>query len=77
MWGENSQDPIRIYQLNTVTSGTASAPFLSTRVLKQLAIDEGINYPQAAQVLTRDFYADDQSTGASSFEEALACAMNS
>lgn len=33
LWRDKSTQPIKIFQLNTVTYGTASAPFLSTRCL--------------------------------------------
>ncbi|XP_055600480.1 uncharacterized protein LOC129749527 [Uranotaenia lowii] len=52
--------------LKTVTYGTASAPFLATRVLQQLAEDEETNFPEAAKVLKRDVYVDDLFTGGSS-----------
>ena len=71
LWRENACEPIKIYNLKTVTYGTASAPYLSTRVLSQLAKDEGSSYPFAAQVLTREFYVDDLLTGAATFQEAL------
>ncbi|XP_033229135.1 uncharacterized protein LOC117180750 [Belonocnema kinseyi] len=71
LWRQSSFEPIKTYQLKTVTYGTASAPFLATRVLSQLAKDEGHSYLVAAQVLTRDFYVDDLLTGAASFKDAL------
>ena len=71
LWRENSSEPIKIYNLKTVTYGTASAPFLATRVLSQLSEDEGSSHPFAAQVLNRDFYVDDLLTGAATFQEAL------
>lgn len=36
LWRTNPSEPIKIYKLNTVTYGTASAPYLATRCLKQL-----------------------------------------
>ena len=59
---------MKVFTLKTVTYGTASAPFLATRVLNQLAEDEGHNYPVASQVLKRDFYVNDLATGANSFQ---------
>ena len=49
---------IRTYQLNTVTFGTACAPFLAIRTLHQLADDEGKDFPRANKILLRDFYVD-------------------
>ncbi|XP_055714929.1 uncharacterized protein LOC129809145 [Phlebotomus papatasi] len=70
LWRENPREPIQEYQLNTVTYGTAPAPFLSVRTLQQLAKDEGHQYPKAAKVLIEDFYVDDMLTGAHTIEEA-------
>ena len=72
LWRENPSEPIRVYTLNTVTFGTASAPFLAVRTLHQLAEDEGDKYPLAANILKRDFYVDDLLTGSNTFQEALA-----
>ncbi|XP_055634221.1 uncharacterized protein LOC129774500 [Toxorhynchites rutilus septentrionalis] len=64
--------PIDItFELNTVTYGTACAPFLATRVLKQLADDERNGFPEDAEVLTNDFYVDDLISGANSIEETV------
>lgn len=63
LWRENPSDPLDIYQLNTVTYGTASAPFLSCRCLKQLA--QECNDAEVARVINEDFYVDDLICGAS------------
>ncbi|XP_052901335.1 uncharacterized protein LOC128307494 [Anopheles moucheti] len=70
VWKSSPSEPLHTYKLCTVTYGTASAPYLATRVLSQLADDEGIEYPKAAQVLKRDFYVDDLVTGSPTVEEA-------
>ncbi|XP_043470220.1 uncharacterized protein LOC122503658 [Leptopilina heterotoma] len=51
--------PLRTYQLNTITYGTASAPFLATRCLKQLAEDERGNFPKAGDAIRNDIYVND------------------
>ncbi|CAK9797165.1 hypothetical protein ANTQUA_LOCUS1055 [Anthophora quadrimaculata] len=71
LWRDSMDKPVKTYQLNTVTYGTASAPFLAVRCLKQLAQDESKAHPIAAEVFARDFYVDDLLTGASSLEAAL------
>ncbi|XP_055932758.1 uncharacterized protein LOC129962788 [Argiope bruennichi] len=43
--------------------GMVRAPFLATRTLKQIAIEEGENYPLAASVSEDDFYMDGVLTG--------------
>lgn len=40
LWRDSMHDTIRTFQLNTVTYGTATAPFLATRALQQQARDE-------------------------------------
>ncbi|XP_062538692.1 uncharacterized protein LOC134206967 [Armigeres subalbatus] len=69
LWRKSSEQPIQTYQLTTVTYGTASAPFLATRCLVQLAGDGDSTHPVAAQVLRKDFYVDDMITGVDSREE--------
>ncbi|XP_051162144.1 uncharacterized protein LOC127282104 [Leptopilina boulardi] len=58
-------------QLLTVTYGTACAPYLANRVLKQLAEDEGKNYPDASLILKENIYVDDALFGADTIEETL------
>jgi hypothetical protein len=70
LWRENINDPIKTYKLNTVTYGTASAPYLAIRTLQQLAQDEEQNYPIGARALERDFYVDDLLTGKNTLEKA-------
>ena len=49
-------DNINTCHLNTVINGTSCAPFLATRVLHQLANDEGGEHPIATGILIHDFY---------------------
>ncbi|XP_062541341.1 uncharacterized protein LOC134209372 [Armigeres subalbatus] len=56
-------ESVRIYQLKTVTYGLASSPFHATRVLNQLAIDEGERFPLAVPVIRKGTYVDDVLTG--------------
>ncbi|GFQ72842.1 integrase catalytic domain-containing protein [Trichonephila clavata] len=58
----------KISRLTTVTYGTKSAPYLATRSLKQLAIDDGDKYQLAAEVIMSDVYMDDLLTGADDLE---------
>lgn len=68
LWEEEGQ--VKEYQLNTVTYGLASAPYLAIRVLRQLATDEANDLPLGADVLRHDTYMDDILTGAASLEAA-------
>ncbi|XP_045769775.1 uncharacterized protein LOC123870493 [Maniola jurtina] len=69
VWRRSSSEPIKTYQLNTVTYGTASAPFLATRCLKQIGLE--CNDAEAREIILHDFYVDDLLTGANSLEEVI------
>ena len=64
LWKLTPEAPATPYKLVTVTYGTASAPFLAIRVLKQLADDEESKFPQAAPIVRDNFYVDDVLFGA-------------
>ncbi|XP_055859438.1 uncharacterized protein LOC129921565 [Episyrphus balteatus] len=66
VWRENPNEPIGHYRLCTVTYGTSPAPFLSMRVLKQLALDYKDRFPIASHSILHDFYVDDIMTGSDS-----------
>ncbi|XP_032690349.1 uncharacterized protein LOC116853391 [Odontomachus brunneus] len=59
LWRDSLDDAVEEYQLLTVTYGTACAPFLALRVLRQLARDDGSRFPVAASVLLNHIYVDD------------------
>lgn len=71
LWSKNSKEKPKIYKLLTVTYGTKCAPYLATRVLKQIAIDEGVKFPLASAVTLKDFYVDDVLTGTEDLCTAL------
>ncbi|XP_067214160.1 uncharacterized protein [Linepithema humile] len=64
LWFRDNDHSVQAYQLLTVTYGTASAPFLALRVLRQLAQDEGDAFPLAVSVLQDHIYVDDVLFGA-------------
>ncbi|XP_066585883.1 uncharacterized protein [Prorops nasuta] len=68
LWRRNNI--IQAYELNTLTFGVSSSPFLAIRTIKQLANDERKNFPRAAKVLENHLYVDDLLTGAATIEEA-------
>ncbi|XP_076660691.1 uncharacterized protein LOC143364065 [Halictus rubicundus] len=70
LW-RNAQNEISTFQLNTVTFGLSSAPYLATRCLQQLADDESQNYKAASEVIKRDIYVDDLLTGAATYRDAI------
>ena len=53
-----------------MTYGTASAPYLATRCLIQIADDIQASNPHIAEIIRSDFYVDDLLSGADSIEEA-------
>ncbi|KMQ83089.1 hypothetical protein RF55_20955, partial [Lasius niger] len=70
LWRNNPSEPIETFRLITVSYGTSPATYLSTRVIKQLALDERDAFPLASEVCLRDFYVDDLLSGGSTEEEA-------
>ena len=70
LWRNDPNKPVETFRLLTVSYGTSASTFLSTRVMKQLAIDEKEDFPLASEVCLRDFYVDDLLSGASTEEEA-------
>ncbi|XP_055588990.1 uncharacterized protein LOC129741289 [Uranotaenia lowii] len=71
LWRNSPDEPISTFELRTVTYGTASAPFLATRTLQQLAEDEQADFPLGSKVLKRDVYVDDLVTSGRTAEELL------
>ncbi|XP_046749846.1 uncharacterized protein LOC124413362 [Diprion similis] len=63
LWRSSGDMPVQEYQLNTVTYGLASAPFLAIRALHQAAHNACDSHPYASRVIIRDFYVDDLLTG--------------
>ncbi|UYV69975.1 hypothetical protein LAZ67_7001363 [Cordylochernes scorpioides] len=55
VWRNDPHDKIKDYRLETVTYGTSCAPFLATRIIKQLALDEQSNFPNASKIALTDF----------------------
>ncbi|XP_049884023.1 uncharacterized protein LOC126379357 [Pectinophora gossypiella] len=61
VWRNNTSEPVKIFELHTVTYGTTSAPFLATRCLKQIGLD--CSKEKIAEIIQHDFYVDDLLTG--------------
>ncbi|XP_058816835.1 uncharacterized protein LOC131680128 [Topomyia yanbarensis] len=70
-WRKSPNERLRVLELTTVTYGTASAPFLATRALLQLARDEREKYPLAARVIEESFYVDNALFGSNDFQQAI------
>jgi hypothetical protein len=63
LWRFNESDDLHVYQLNTVTYGLRSSPFLATRTLMQIANDSEKYHSLASQVIHDDFYIDGVQSG--------------
>nr|CAI5827773.1 unnamed protein product [Callosobruchus analis] len=59
------------YELNTLTYGIASSPYLSIKVLHQLSDDYMKKYPTAATVLKRGFFLDNLLWSVETVKEAI------
>nr|CAI5842936.1 unnamed protein product [Callosobruchus analis] len=70
VWRFSPNDPLDIYQLKTVTYGTAAACFLAIRCLYELARECDKEHPDISEIIKSDFYVDDLLTGGSTVEEA-------
>ncbi|XP_018401697.1 PREDICTED: uncharacterized protein LOC108778883 [Cyphomyrmex costatus] len=68
-WRNDSSMNVDTFELITVTYGTASASFLATRCLKQLADQHTHQFLRGSACVLRDFYVDDMLTGADSIDE--------
>ncbi|XP_011705642.1 PREDICTED: uncharacterized protein LOC105460851 [Wasmannia auropunctata] len=71
LWRPDSKQNTQVYQLNTVTYGTASAPFHAMRCLQELATIYKEEYPLAAKAIREDFYMDDVLTGGKTQQEVI------
>ncbi|XP_043487121.1 uncharacterized protein LOC122514393 [Polistes fuscatus] len=65
-----SSEPVE-FRLNTVTYGTACAPYLAIRTLSQLVQDEGTRFPLGARCLQTETYVDDIFAGADDIATAI------
>lgn len=64
LWREDESQPIKTLQLNTLTYGTASASYLSTKCLSLLGDEQ--NDELIKDIIKHDFYVDDLITGCNS-----------
>ena len=70
LWRNEPTDSIKMFQLNTVTFGTAAAPFLATRCLKESANLVKDRLPLAARVIANDFFLDEMITDTDDLQTA-------
>lgn len=68
LWRENPQSDLKCIELQTLSYGTNSAPFLATRSLHYLADKFSDKFPLAADVIRTQCYVDDILCGTNSLE---------
>lgn len=66
----SEKEPIKTFELNTVTFGTKPAPYMAIESTFKLAEAEKEKLPEAARRVKRDFYVDDGLSGSHSIESA-------
>ncbi|XP_029176084.1 uncharacterized protein LOC114944355 [Nylanderia fulva] len=71
LWQPPGCAHINHYQLNTVTYGTACAPYLAMRVLQQLNEEDGHEFPLAQTIFRDSIYVDDTLFGADEISDAI------
>ncbi|XP_023247401.1 uncharacterized protein LOC111643561 [Copidosoma floridanum] len=71
VWRPSVAQPLQDYRALTVTYGTAPAPYLALRVLKQLAQDGRTTHPEASKLLDHQIYVDDIFGGANEVDLAI------
>lgn len=71
LWRTNKEDTVKMFELNTLTYGTASAPYLATICLIEVANENEQQFPEIARIICKDFYVDDLLTGTNSKKEAI------
>ncbi|XP_063372656.1 uncharacterized protein LOC134660793 [Cydia amplana] len=64
VWREDESSPLKTLRLNTLTYGTGSASYLSTRCLFQVGEEQSDQLIKT--IIQKDFYVDDLITGANS-----------
>lgn len=69
LWRFNSVNDISVFELNTVTYGTASASFLAIRALQEIGHIYSSKNPIISSIILHDFYVDDLLTGGQTIDE--------
>ncbi|XP_055685665.1 uncharacterized protein LOC129791530 [Lutzomyia longipalpis] len=71
LWETESDHQVKDFRFRTVCFGVSASPYLATRSLIQLALDEGHRFPIAAKLILNNFYIDDCLVSMPTIEEAL------
>ena len=65
---KSADEPSRTRDLSTVPYGTASAAYIATRCVEQLAEGESKDFSLAPETLTNNFYVNDALCGATTYK---------
>lgn len=71
LWRQHESDNLKEYRLLRVNFGTASAPYLAVKTLKQIAKDESKGNTLIAQTINEDYFMDDLLSSTDTIEEAI------
>ena len=71
LWREEVTEPWQDYEMQRVTFGVTSSPYLAIKTLLQTATDFGQSYPEAQKHVRESFYVDDFFGGADTEKEAI------
>lgn len=71
IWRENDKENFKCIELLTVIFGTKFAPYIATRVLKDVALRCSESHPLASNVLLNSTYLDDILCPCNTYEELL------
>lgn len=70
VWRDSQNEPLKRYELKTVTFGTKAAPFLAIRCLHYIADSVKNQKPELSQIIKEAFYVDDLLASFDSINEA-------
>lgn len=71
LWRYNLEEPMKEYELTTLTYGTTPASFIAMKCLDVIAQDIKNEFPDAARAIKSNFYMDDLMTGANTIDAAI------
>lgn len=69
LWRDSPSQPLQSIELSTVTYGTNCAPFLATRVLREIGEINKSSFPLASQALLEQTYIDDTLVGSETLND--------
>ena len=71
LWRRELTQPWQDYEMQRVTFGVTSSPYMAIKTLFQVATDFGQSYPEAQGAIRESFYVDDFFGGADTEQEAV------